>query len=102
MSQDRYEVDVAITALNKAVSDMLAFERSEDFGDHSHLDAGSPYRLAKSEARRAIKAIEVEGLTPQTAAKGTLALLGAVLLTTYESHPEFIHSARRMTEAAGR
>jgi len=100
MNGNTDEVRNAIEALRKADGDMMAFELDEGDGEDTFLGEGSTYERIKTHVDAAIKAIEDGGLTRETAAKGTLALLESVLLTTYESHMGMIDAAVRITEAA--
>ncbi|MBB3937531.1 hypothetical protein [Aureimonas phyllosphaerae] len=94
------EVWFAIEALQQADRDMVAFELDEGDGEDTFLGEGSTYERIKARVDAAIAAIEDEGLNRETAAKGTLALLESILLTTYAEHMGMIEAAVRMTNAA--
>ncbi|WAJ29419.1 hypothetical protein [Antarcticirhabdus aurantiaca] len=102
MNRNADEVELAIEALRQADRDMVAFELDEGDGEDTFLGEGSTYERIKIRVDEAIAAIKGGGLTSETAAKGTLALLESVLLTTYECHMGMIEAAIRMTEAAER
>lgn len=99
-TEQRMEAWIAIEALRQADRDMVAFELDEGDGEDTFLGEGSTYERIKLRVDDAIAAIEGKGLTRKTAAKGSLALLESVPLTTYESHMGMIEAAVRMTEAA--
>ncbi len=102
MDEQEYqeEIRIAVEALRQADRDMVAFELDEADGKDTFLAEGSTHERIKLRVDAAIAAIEEGGLNQETAAKGTLALLESVLLTTYAEHMGMIEAAVRMTNAA--
>ena len=100
MNGNADDARTAIEALRTVGRDMIAFELDEGDGKDTFLGEGFTYERIKIRVDAAITAIEGDGLTRETGAKGTLALLESVLLTTYASHMGMSEAAIRMTEAA--
>ncbi|WP_019995091.1 hypothetical protein [Aureimonas ureilytica] len=96
----REEIRIAVESLRLADRDMVAFELDEGDGEDTFLGEGSTYKRIKLRVDAAIASIEDEGLNRETAAKGTLALLESILLTTSAEHMGMIEAAIRMTNAA--
>lgn len=79
---------------------MRAREKDLSECDDEELDPDSFFSHVKGEVNIAVSALRDAGLTSAVATQCLLALLSAVLLTSYEDHPSMTKAAHRIAAAA--